>query len=328
MDLNQLPGTLKAAILVQALSRESAEKILERLSRPQREQVHRHLSQMGSVAPDLVEKVAREFTEKLRLLRRRPVQSGARGRSKSSGNAKGGNGADAPEGSGLKALLTLEPEQLYNLIKEEHPQTMAIVMVYLESAAASDILSRMPDELKTDVALRIANLEKVHTGMLEEINRVFEEIVKNKDSTVTQVTGGVERLAEILNQIDEHSNEHILSEIEAGYPDLAAQIKQKMFVFDDLVLVDDRGFQKLLRRVETAELAIALKAATEEVKEKVFRNMSSRAAEMLREEIEEMGPVRMRDVSDAQLKIANLIQEMEAKGEVIISGRRGEQFIA
>ena len=152
--------------------------------------------------------------------------------------------------------------------------------------------------------------------------------MKNKDSAVTQITGGVERLAEILNQIDESSNEHILGEIEAAYPDLAAQIKQKMFVFDDLVLVDDRGFQKLLRRVETAELAVALKAASEEVKEKVFQNMSSRAAEMLREEIDEMGPVRMRDVSDAQLKISNLIQEMEAKGDVIISGRRGEQFIA
>ena len=323
MELNQLPGTLKAAILVQALSREAAEKILGRLTQPQREQVHRHLSQMGSVAPDLVEKVAREFTEKLR-------KSGlsTANRSKAPGNGGAVNGTAPPESRGLQALLKLDPEQLYNLIKDEHPQTLAIVMVNLESDAASDILSRMPDELKTEVALRIANLEKVHTGMLEEINRVFEEILSNKDSAVTHVTGGVERLAEILNQIDEHSNEHIIGEIEAADPELAARIKQKMFVFDDLVLVDDRGFQKLLRRVETAELATALKAATEEVKEKVFRNMSSRAAEMLREEIEEMGPVRMRDVSDAQLKITNLIQEMEVNGEVIISGRRGEQFIA
>jgi flagellar motor switch protein FliG len=323
MELNQLPGTLKAAILVQALSREAAEKILGRLTQPQREQVHRHLSQMGSVAPDLVEKVAREFTEKLRKIGRSAVN-----RSKAPGNGGALNGTVPPESRGLQALLKLDPEQLYNLIKDEHPQTLAIVMVNLESDAASDILSRMPDELKTEVALRIANLEKVHTGMLEEINRVFEEILSNKDSAVTHVTGGVERLAEILNQIDEHSNEHIIGEIEAADPELAARIKQKMFVFDDLVLVDDRGFQKLLRRVETAELATALKAATEEVKEKVFRNMSSRAAEMLREEIEEMGPVRMRDVSDAQLKITNLIQEMEVNGEVIISGRRGEQFIA
>lgn len=323
MELNQLPGTLKAAILVQALSREAAEKILGRLTQPQREQVHRHLSQMGSVAPDLVEKVAREFTEKLRKSGRSAAK-----RSKAPGNGGAVNGTEPPESRGLQALLKLDPEQLYNLVKDEHPQTLAIVMVNLESDAASDILSRMPDELKTEVALRIANLEKVHTGMLEEINRVFEEILSNKDSAVTHVTGGVERLAEILNQIDEHSNEHIIGEIEAADPELAARIKQKMFVFDDLVLVDDRGFQKLLRRVETAELATALKAATEEVKEKVFRNMSSRAAEMLREEIEEMGPVRMRDVSDAQLKITNLIQEMEVNGEVIISGRRGEQFIA
>jgi flagellar motor switch protein FliG len=152
--------------------------------------------------------------------------------------------------------------------------------------------------------------------------------LKNKDTSVTRLTGGVERLAEILNQSDEHSSQLVLSEIEESDPDLAAQIKQMMFVFEDLVLVDDRGFQKVLRRVETAELAMALKAASQEVKDKVFRNMSARAGEMLNEEIANMGPVRMKDVSDAQQKITLIIQEMESKGELLVGGRRGEEFVS
>jgi flagellar motor switch protein FliG len=138
----------------------------------------------------------------------------------------------------------------------------------------------------------------------------------------------VDRLAEILNQADEISSELILNEIEEASTELAAQIKQKMFIFEDLVLVEDRGFQKLLRRVETKELAIALKAASEEVKQKVYKNMSERAAEMLKEEMEVLGPVRMKEVSDAQQTINSIIQEMEAKGELIIAGRRGEQIIS
>jgi flagellar motor switch protein FliG len=141
------------------------------------------------------------------------------------------------------------------------------------------------------------------------------------------VSGGVDRLAEMLNQADEISSELILNEIEESDAELAAEIKQKMFVFEDLILVDDRGFQKLLRKIETVELAVALKAASEEVKEKVFRNMSERAGEMLQEEIEDMGPVRMKEVVDSQQRITAIIQEMETRGELIISGRRGEEII-
>jgi flagellar motor switch protein FliG len=164
--------------------------------------------------------------------------------------------------------------------------------------------------------------------MVDDVNEIFKDILKNKKTSAASVSGGVDRLAEILNQADEISSELILNEIEEANAELAAQIKQKMFVFEDLVLVDDRGFQKLLRRVETKELAVALKAASEEVKSKVYRNMSERAAEMLKEEMETLGPVRMKEVSDAQQTITAIIQEMEAKGEVIVGGRRGEQIIS
>jgi flagellar motor switch protein FliG len=240
----------------------------------------------------------------------------------------GGDEAEGKGMEGLDALKTLSPEDIFELIKDEHPQTMAIVMIHLKTGVASEVLSKMPDEIKTDVALRIAGMEKVIGSMVDEVNEVFKDILKNKKTSVASVSGGVDRLAEILNQADEISSELILNEIEEAQPELAAQIKQKMFIFEDLILVDDRVFQKLLRRVETKELAIALKAASEEVKQKVYKNMSERASEMLREEMETLGPVRMKEVSDAQQAITGIIQEMEAKGELIISGRRGEQIIS
>jgi flagellar motor switch protein FliG len=173
----------------------------------------------------------------------------------------------------------------------------------------------------------VVTLEKVNADIIEEVNEVFKEILKNKKSSVATINGGVDRLAEILNQTDEISSELILNEIEEKDAEMAAQIKQKMFVFEDLVLVDDRGFQKLLRKIESAELATALKAASDEVKDKVFKNMSERAGAMLQEEIEDLGPVRMTEVIDAQEAITRIVQEMETKGEVIISGRGGEDII-
>lgn len=280
---------------------------------------------MGPISPELVETVSEEFISRIKSMRSKRLESKTESAGRGRASAQIVNESSD---SSLKAILELEPDQLYGLIKDEHPQTIAIVLVHLDTAVASEVLSNMPDEIKTDVAIRIANLDRVASGMVNEINSVFEEILKNKDNSVTRISGGVDRLAEILNLTDEFSSELVLNEIEDTDTDLAARIKQKMFVFEDLILVDDRGFQKLLRRVETTELAGALKAASEEVKEKVFRNMSARAGEMLREEMDDLGPVRMKDVSDAQQKITALIQEMEAKGAVIISGRRGEELIA
>jgi flagellar motor switch protein FliG len=203
-----------------------------------------------------------------------------------------------------------------------------LIIVHLKPNLASEVLGRLPDEIKADVALRIANLDKVVSGMVEEIDKVFQDILQNKEQSVTQEAGGVERLAEILNQIDTASAEQIIDEIEEMDPDLADEIKANMFVFEDIVLVDDKGLQQVLRAVESQELAMALKAATDEVKEKIFSNMSERAAEILKEEMEVSGAVRMKDVTDAQQKITRIIQEMERKGELIISGRGGEEFVA
>ena len=324
MDARNLPGSLKTAILVRSLGPDTSQIIMNSLSDDEKKAVAAQMDQLGNVSPDLVEKIAEEFYENLKRQNQLP------GGAVSGASPKNGQQPDKMKsgGSNLAAITKLDPERLFKLVENEHPQTIAIILVHAKTETASDVMSRLPDEVKTDVALRIAKLTKVNSGMVDEINRVIESILSNKESSQTHDTGGVDRLAEILNLADEMSSELIMGEIEEQDPELAAQIKQKMFVFEDIVLVDDKGFQKLLRKVETSELAVALKAASDEVKEKVFHNMSARAGDMLREEIADMGPVRMNDVSAAQQKITGLIQDMEFKGELIISGRRGEALVA
>ena len=324
MDPKRIAGPVKAAILVHALGKPLANRLLARLNASEKEVINNHLSKIRTISPDVVEQVAREFAA---IAQRYRSMSG---KPSSKQNTQGKNhGRDSDElAGGLKALSALSADDIYDLIKDEQPQTIAIILVHLKTNIASDVIAKLPDEIKTEVAVRIANLDKVTSAIVDEVNDILKDILKTRNNSIAKVTGGIDLLAEILNQTDEISSELILSELEEVDMEMAAQIKQRMFVFEDIVLVDDRGVQKLLRKVETVELAIALKAASEEVKEKIFKNMSERAGEMLKEEIEDMGPVRMKEVIDAQQNITNIIQEMETKGELIIAGRRGDDIIA
>lgn len=325
MEMRQLTGSVKVAILTNAIGLQAAQPILKRLSDEERTLIYKLQSKLGSVPPDLVDKVAQEFLEMTGGHAYLENIDAAKEKEKKETEEK--KEKSASHLTHLKAIQSLEPNHLLQLIKDEHPQTIALILVHLKPITASDILSMLPDELKSDVAFRIANLDKVISGMVEEIDKVFEDILQNKDQAAIQEAGGVSRLAEILNQIDGGSAEQIIDDIEENDPELADEIKQMMFVFDDIVLVDDKGLQKVLRSVESQELAVALKASSEEVKEKIFKNMSERAADILKEEMEVSGAVRMKDVTDAQQKITRIIQEMERKGELIISGRGGEEFI-
>jgi flagellar motor switch protein FliG len=324
MDPKRITGPIKAAILIHALGRPLADILLRRLSETEKELINRHLSQIRTISPEVVEQVAKEFA----LIAKRYKAKPGRSAPAESLRAETGDGDLNTTESGLKAISTLSAEEIYDLIKNEQPQTVAIILVHLNTNVASDVLARLPDEIKTEVSMRIVNLDKVTAAIVDEVNEILKDILKTKRNAVSHVTGGIDRLAEILNQTDEISSELILNEMEEADMEMAAQIKQRMFVFEDIILVDDRGVQKLLRKIETMELAIALKAASEEVKEKIFKNMSQRAGEMLKEEIEDMGPVRMKEVEDSQQNITNIIQEMETKGELIIAGRRGDTIIA
>jgi flagellar motor switch protein FliG len=319
MDPINLIGSLKAAILVQALGWDVVSPLIDQLSKVERNLIFKLQSKLGAVSPALVEGVAKEFLEKAAPPKQIENQ------------AEAAEATDDPidgrHQNNLKAIQAIPPDLLIQLIQNEHPQTIALVVAHLRPHTASEVMALLPDELKTDVAYRIANLDKVASGMLEEIDQAFEEILANKETSATQKAGGVPRLAEILNMIDGTSSEQIIEEIEENDPDLAEEIRQNMFVFDDLVLVDDRGLQQVLRSVESQELAVALKASAVEVKEKIFRNMSERAAEILKEEMEVSGAVRIKDVTDAQQKITKIVQDMERKGELVISGRGGEEFV-
>ncbi len=320
MDPNNLPGSLKIAILIQSMSEETSQVIINSLDDTEKEVVRNHLDQMGPISSELVGKISEEFAEMTKRAKSKRLLGAPERPEETSA------GSDT-KSANLEAILALDADKVYDLIKDEHLQTIAIIMIHLKTEVASEVLSRLPDDMKKEVALRIVGLDKVMTEMIEEINCAFNDVVKNQDSSISNATGGTARVAEILNQTDEMSSEFILSEIEEIDPEMAAEIKQQMFVFEDLPLVDDRGFQKVLRTVQTSELAIALKAATEDVKEKVFKNMSSRAGEMLREEIDDLGAVRMKEVSDAQQKITALVQDMEVKGELIISRRRRDYMV-
>ena len=323
MDLKQITGSVKVAILINAVGAQAAQPFLSGLEDSERQLIYRLQSKMGTVPQELSERVAREFLSSMGV----PMQlTGINEASIEDEEAE--KKSKSPRAvSQLTAVQEIEPAQLSQLIKDEHPQTIALILVNLKPDVASDILSRLAEEIRSDVSFRIANLDKVLSGTMKEMDQIFEEILKNKDNMSTQEAGGVARLAEILNAIDGTTAEQIIDEIEEEDPDLADEIKQMMFVFEDIVLVDDKGLQKVLRSVESQELAIALKATTEDVKEKIFKNMSERAAEILKEEMEVSGAVRMKDVTDAQQKITRIIQDMERKGELIISGRGGEEFI-
>ena len=320
MDPRNLIGSIKAAILVQALGWDVIAPVMDQLSKVERNLIFKLQSKLGSVSPGLVESVAREFLEKAQPTKQ--IDSGENGQ-----GPEAAGGLDERRENNLKAIQSIAPELLIQLIQNEHPQTIALIIAHLKPRMASEVMALLPDESRPDVAYRIANLDKVASGMLEEIDNMFEEILSNKETASTQEAGGVPRLAEILNMIDGTAAEQIIEEIEENDPELADEIRQNMFVFDDIILVDDRGLQKVLRSVESQELAVALKATTDEVKEKIFGNMSDRAAGILKEEMDVSGAVRIKDVTDAQQKITRIVQDMERKGELVISGRGGEEFV-
>ncbi len=324
MDPNNLPGPLKVAILMKSVGEEASQRILGTMNDSERELIRKHMSQLGEVSPDLVEKVAKDFTERAEKSKAQQLEEKAG----DGGNGKGKSDKSDSGSSSLEAIKSMEADSLAKMIKDEYPQTIAIILANLEPDTASEVLSKLPDEIKPDVAIRIAKLNKVVSGMLEEIDITFSDLLSKKDSSKIEEAGGVNRLADILNQIDSDSSDLILNEMEERDPDLAALTKQGMFVFEDLVLVDDKGLQKLLRSVETRDLAVALKGATESVKEKVFKNMSERAGEMVADEIESVGSVRMKEVETAQQMITKIIQDLHQKNEIIIAGRGGEELVA
>lgn len=216
-----------------------------------------------------------------------------------------------------------DPTHLLNFIQQEHPQTIALILAYLEPGKASIILGSLPHEIQSDVAKRIATMDRTSPEVLREVERVLEKKLSTLSSEDYTAAGGVESIVEILNLVDRSTEKTIIESLEEDDPELAEEIKKRMFVFEDIVMLDDRAIQKVLREVDTSELAKALKSVDTEVQDKIYRNMSKRAAQLLKEDMEYMGPIRMKDVEEAQQKIVSIIRKLEEAGEIVVA-RAGE----
>jgi flagellar motor switch protein FliG len=216
-----------------------------------------------------------------------------------------------------------DPAHLLNFIQQEHPQTIALILAYLEPNKASIILQNLPHEVQSDVARRIATMDRTSPEVLREVERVLEKKLSTLSSEDYTTAGGVESIVEILNLVDRASEKQIIEALEDEDPELAEEIKKRMFVFEDIVLLGDRDIQKVMREVDSQELAKALISVDTEVQDKIFKNMSKRAAGMLKEDMEFMGPVRLKDVEEAQQKIVSIIRHLEDTGEIVIA-RSGE----
>ncbi|MFT9847860.1 flagellar motor switch protein FliG [Aneurinibacillus sp. REN35] len=220
-----------------------------------------------------------------------------------------------------------DPGQILNFIQNEHPQTIALVLSYLEPEQSAIILSALPQERQAEVARRIALMESTSPDVISQVESVLEQKLS---STVVQdytQAGGIESVVNMLNNVDRSTERVILDTLEIQDPELAEEIKKRMFVFEDIVVLDDRSIQRVIRDVENADLMLALKVANEEVRSVVFRNMSKRMADTFREEMEYMGPVRLRDVEEAQTRIVGIIRRLEEAGEIIIARGGGDEII-
>lgn len=218
-------------------------------------------------------------------------------------------------------LKKADPTQISSFIQEEHPQTIALILAHLDPKVSALALTSLPPEIQADVIYRIATMDRTAPEIIREIERVLERKMAAIFTQGFTFAGGVKEVAEILNLIERSTEKSIMEKLQERDPDLANEITKLMFTFDDLIYVEDSGIQKALREIDTKDLALALKAATDEVKEKIFKNMSERAREMLKEEIEFMGPVRLRNVEEAQQRIVAVIRRLEEAGEIVISGR-------
>ncbi len=218
-------------------------------------------------------------------------------------------------------LKRADPAQICSFIQDEHPQTIALILAHLNAQVASIVLSSLPQEIQADVVMRVATMDRTPPEIVREVERVLERKMASAFSQGFTFAGGVKEVAEILNRIERNTEKSIMSDLEERDPELADEIARLMFTFDDLVYVEDTGIQKSLREIDTKDLALALKSANEEVREKVLKNMSERAREMIKEEIDFMGPVRLKQVEEAQQKIVAIVRRLEDSGELVIQGR-------
>jgi flagellar motor switch protein FliG len=324
-----LSGPRKVAILMVSLSKDSASAIMKNLDPESIETVTREIAGLQSVSEDQRQEVIQEFHAV--ALARTYSEVGGLGYAKSLlGQTL--NKDDAARiiehqyySKPFTFLHKAETDNLLMFIQDEHPQTIALILAHLTPDKASEILSGLPAEKQVEVVSRISRMEQTSPEVIKEVERGLETRVSGLMSDKSQRVGGVESVAEILNLTDRSTEKGILEAISDNDPELVEQIRRLMFVFEDILLVNDKGIQSVLKEIETSDLVLALRTATEELRAKILGNMSERASQMIKEEMEYMGPVRLSDVEMAQQKIVDVVRRLEDAGEIIIAGRGGEK---
>uniref|UniRef100_A0A832IAF5 Flagellar motor switch protein FliG n=1 Tax=Pseudothermotoga hypogea TaxID=57487 RepID=A0A832IAF5_9THEM len=333
-EKKQLTGKRKAAILLVMLGPEKAALVLKHLDESDVEQLTIEIANLGKITDEEKKQVLTEFQD-IANARQMIAQGGIEYAKEVLQKAFGPEKAmriierlvSNLQVKPFDFLRQADPLQLVNFLQNEHPQTIAVILSYLEPQLAGKILSAFPEELQIEVIKRIALLERTSPDVIRDIEKNLERKLSGFVMQTFSQVGGVDTAAEIMNSIDRSSERKIMEKLSYDSPELAEEIRRRMFVFEDIVKLDDRSVQIVLREVETRDLALALKGASEEVKQKIFKNISKRAAQLLQDELEYMGPVRLKDVEEAQQKIINVIRRLEEAGEIVIARGGGEELI-
>jgi flagellar motor switch protein FliG len=327
-------GKEKAAMLLIALGPEKSAEIFKHLKEEEIELLTLEIANIRTVSPEDKERVLEEFYQI--CLAQEYIAEGGIGYAKDILEKALGTQKALDIINKLTVSLQVrpfdfirkaDPSQLLNFIQNEHPQTIALILAYLKAQQASTVLSALPQDKQADVARRIATMDRTSPEVIKEVERVLE---KKLSSLVTEdytATGGVQAIVDILNSVDRGTEKYIMETLEIEDTELAEEIKKRMFVFEDILSLDNRSIQRFLRDVENHQLAIALKGSTDEVQKLIYSNMSKRLAEMIREDMEFLGPVRLKHVEEAQQKIVNVIRKLEDAGEIVISRGGGDEII-
>ena len=331
--MDKMSGSERAAIFLMSLGEEAAAEVLKLLGPKEVQKVGAAMATITNVSKDAMYGVMAEFSLEVE------GQAGLGGSEdyirnvlvQALGEDKAGSVIDrilfGRSSKGLEALKWMEPKAVSELIRREHPQIIAIVLSYLDGDQAAEILTLLPERTRSDIVMRVASLEGIQPDALNELDAILEKQFTGNNAVKSSSVGGEKTAANILNFMDSSLESEILEEVKESDGELGQALEDLMFVFDNIVEIDDRGIQALMREVSSETLVLALKAADETLKEKIFRNMSKRAAEMLRDDLEARGPVKLSEVEGAQKEILTVARRMMESGELVIGGKGGEEYV-
>ncbi len=334
LDLTKISLTQKAALILIAMGVQNAAQVLKNLSESEVEKISIEIARLRNVPADILSDVIEEFYQ-LMLANQYIVQGGIDYAKKVLESAWGHKKAEeiikrveaSTEISAFFLLQTVDDKQLLSFLQNEHPQTAALILANLKPQQAAAILSDLPEETQTEIAYRLATMEKTSPELINDIEDVLREQIGSVFGSDLSKTGGAEAVAEILNSASRAAEKNILESLRQKEPKLADEIMNLMFLFEDIVKLPDSSIQRIVKEVDSKTLALALKATSGELRDKIFRNMSERAAEMLQDEISYLGPVRVRDVEAAQKRILDIIHQLAETGEIVLSRMAEEEEI-